>query len=258
MKNQSLQKYLRHLLAFATPLDFYCDQANVPGEILHIGAHTGEENEHYKELGIRSALWVEAQPDIYLQLIKNVEQQRALNAAVWSTEIEMKFNVSDNSVSSSLLKLESDHPWGGLTFSDEYKLTTVTLDSVLDHFKNLGFLRAKFFLLLDVQGAEFGIISGWQRNRNQIEAISCEVSRKNGYVGAAKRWRIVLKLIGYGYVPVASFLDSETKHGDQLFVKLSTALKHPGILVQAFIRYLLFVGVKLKKLVNEFLKKVGI
>ena len=65
--------------------------------ILHIGAHTGEENEHYKELGIRSALWVEAQPDIYLQLIKNVEQKRALNAAVWSTEIEMKFNVSDNS-----------------------------------------------------------------------------------------------------------------------------------------------------------------
>lgn len=258
MKNPPLQKYLRHLLAFATPLDFYCDQAKVPGEILHIGAHTGEENEHYKELGIASALWVEAQPDVYLQLIKNVEQERALNAAVWSTEIEMKFNVSDNSVSSSLLKLESNHPWGGLTFSDDYKLTTVTLDFVVDHFKNLGFLRAKFFLLLDVQGAEFEIISGWQSNRNLIEAISCEVSRKRGYVGAPKRWRIVIKLIRYGYVPVASFLDNKTKHGDQLFVKLSIALKHPRILFQAFIRHLLLVGVKIQKLLKEFLKSVRI
>jgi hypothetical protein len=167
----------------------------------------------------------------------------------------MKFNVSDNSVSSSLLNLESDHPWGGLAFSDDYKLTTVTLDSVVDHFKNLGFLRAKFFLLLDVQGAEFEIISGWQGNRNLIEAISCEVSRKKGYVGAAKRWRIVLKLARYGYVPVASFLDAGTKHGDQLFVKLSTTLKHPRVLLQAFIRYLLLVGVKLQKILKEFFKK---
>ena len=258
MRNQPLRKYRWRLLSFATPLDFYCDQGKVPSEILHIGAHTGEENEHYKELGIQSALWVEAQPDIYLQLIKNVEQKRALNAAVWSTEIEMEFNVSDNSVSSSLLKLEADHPWGALTFSGNYKLTTVRLDGVVDHFKNLGFLRAKFFLLLDVQGAEFEIISGWQGNRNQIEAISCEVSRKSGYAGAAKRWRIVLKLIRYGFVPVASFLDKDTKHGDQLFIKLSIVIKYPGILIQAFIRYLLLVGVKLQNLLRELFKKVRI
>jgi len=255
VKNQPLRRYLRHILAFATPLDFYCDQLKVPREILHIGAHTGEENQHYKELGIGSALWVEAQPDIYLQLIKNVEQKRALNAAVWSTEIEMNFNVSENSVSSSLLELESDHPWGELNFSGHYKLTTMTLQSVLVHFQNLGFLQSKFFLLLDVQGAEFEILSGWRGNRNKIEAISCEVSRKSGYAGAAKRWRVILKLIKYGYLPIASFLDKETKHGDQLFVKLSQAIKHPQILFQAIIRSFLLAGVKIQKSLEEFLKK---
>lgn len=246
MIKQSVRQYLRHLLIFGTPLDFYCEQASVPLEILHIGAHIGEEDEHYKDLGIKSALWVEAQPDIFIELTNNVGNSRALNAAVWSSEIEMTFNVSDNSVSSSLLSLESDHPWGELHFSEKYVLKTKTLTNVLLHFQSLGYLKEKYFLLLDVQGAEFEILNGWQGKRRNVQAISCEVSRKKGYLGAAKRWRIIIKLIAYGYIPMASFLDSETKHGDQLFVRFSVAFRNPRLVTQTIIRSLILALVKIK------------
>ena len=42
-----------------------------PSNVLHVGAHIGEEKDLYEEAGWGSVIWVEAQPE----LVKNLAQK---------------------------------------------------------------------------------------------------------------------------------------------------------------------------------------
>ncbi len=40
-----------------------------PNGILHVGANVGEESSIYLDLGIKNQIWIEANHDIYIQLV---------------------------------------------------------------------------------------------------------------------------------------------------------------------------------------------
>src|ERR1700755_2954604 len=81
-----------------------------PSGVLHLGANTGQEAPVYNRHGVSEVIWVEAIPEIFEELVKNVEQypaQLCLNICVGKEEGKVvKFNVSNNeSQSSSYLEL---------------------------------------------------------------------------------------------------------------------------------------------------------
>ena len=240
-----LSKYLLKLVSLPTPLDFFVEHGKNPSQVLHIGAHLAEEKSRYEQLGIKNSLWVEAQPQVFRQLVEIVGPINSLNCAVWSSQTTLKLKVSSNSVSSSLLDLDSDNPWVDLKFDEEIEVNTLTMDDVLDIFERREVLSPEMFLVLDIQGAEYQALSRWEK-RSKIIAISCEVSKYRGYSGASRRWQISLKMLRLGFVPGAAFLDSKTGHGDQLYVKFGTAVSNPKLLALSFVRLMLLKLIELK------------
>ncbi len=236
MYKHYLQPYIRKILAIATPLEFYafCSQKRHP--VLHIGAHLGEESLTYGELGFQEVNWVEAQPDIFAQLIKRASPESCLQAAIWSERATLEFNVSSNSVSSSLLEFDERTPWKELSTLSKIEVEAITLADAVDIFLKRNLLKDPFFLLLDIQGAELRALRSLGEIRSRVVVISCEVSLSPTYSGGASRKEIFLHLIRNGFVPLSGFLDATTGHGDQLFVRADRLFLNPRLLLLSVFR----------------------
>ena len=53
--------------------------------MIHIGANEGQEREHYSKYGLQKVLWIEADPEAFKKLKKNIastKNQKALNYLV--------------------------------------------------------------------------------------------------------------------------------------------------------------------------------
>jgi hypothetical protein len=82
-----------------------------PKTILHIGAHLGEEYDDYKKLGWGEDLtiWVESSSDLVKQLKNKLDlaNNLVIECTAWSQAgVELNFNTTSNSQSSSLLDLD--------------------------------------------------------------------------------------------------------------------------------------------------------
>jgi hypothetical protein len=84
----------------------------------------------------------------------------------------------------------------------------------------------------------------------EILAISCEVSKVPTYTNGAARNNIVKYLTLQGFIPISSFLDSSTGHGDQLFVRFDRLIFSPKIILFSLLRTLILKLVRFR----QFLK----
>lgn len=67
---------------YAGPFDSFLKEVN---GVIHIGANEGQEREHYNKYGLQKVLWIEADPEAFKKLKKNISQyknQTALNYLV--------------------------------------------------------------------------------------------------------------------------------------------------------------------------------
>jgi FkbM family methyltransferase len=155
-----------------------------PTNVLHVGAHIGEEKELYEEAGWGSVIWVEAQPE----LAKNLEQRlsgsndRVICATVWDEDgIPLKLKISSNSGSSSLLDFGTHKDsYPQITFTDEIDVTTTRLDSILKETDLPNFLN------LDIQGVELQALRGLGQLINHLDYIYVEINFKEVYRGCTK------------------------------------------------------------------------
>jgi FkbM family methyltransferase len=146
-----------------------------PKNVLHVGAHIGQELSMYKDIGLTSGVFIEADPTVYKRLEESLigeSNWKAIEALVSDTnEIEVDFWVSSNDkMSSSLLEPGlhlTEHP--DVRFDPEpIKIKTKTLDSMC-----LG----KFDLVvMDVQGAELKVLSGGVETFKNADALWLEVA----------------------------------------------------------------------------------
>ena len=117
--------------------------------------------------------------------------------AIGSNEIEQRINISNNSVSSSLLDIKnSKHSDEEIKFLYDEVVNEKKLDSIIPNFlidyKNI-------FLKIDVQGYEDRVIDGCIKNMNHIKGILVETSTEEIYSGQ-KLWdEIIYKLLDRGY-----------------------------------------------------------
>lgn len=200
-------------------------QAKASG-ILHLGAHTGQEREIYRELG-KPVIWVEANPKVFPVLQSNIASmpsQSAHCALLGDVDgREQTFHISNNfdGVSSSIYPF-GEHAVGEKSLwpkLDLQMVTTLTLPMVrLDTLlaANHVDMAAHDFWVLDLQGAELKALAGAKNSLQHCRYLLAEVSEKEVYQGGPLYADLKRFLVDQGFSPA---WEPHLPHDDVLFVK---------------------------------------
>jgi FkbM family methyltransferase len=147
--------------------------------ILHIGAHTCEELEIYRNNNINdnNIIWIEGNPKLYNDLI-NRGIRNVYNVLVSDTEEMVDFIITSNDgASSSILELD-DHlkEYPNVIEVERIKLKTEKLDNF---FKRNNINISYNFINIDIQGAELKALKGI--DLSNVDYIFSEVNIKHLY-----------------------------------------------------------------------------
>jgi FkbM family methyltransferase len=157
--------------------------------VLHIGAHVAGEVAVYDGLSINRQIWIEANPETFLQLRKNLsaydsEKVVALNYCVGDENRETVLHVSNNQgLSSSVLDFGTHreaHP--DVSYIKDIPMKMYRLDSIPD-IQDL--IRDCDFLNIDIQGFELNALRGMGNLLHQFKAVYLEVNERELYKGCA-------------------------------------------------------------------------
>jgi FkbM family methyltransferase len=188
--------------------------------VIHVGAHTGEEHDDYKRLGIENLVYFEPVKNIFEILKKRVGNDAKLyNLALGNEnrDIEMFVEKIDRYGCSSILKPSSNY--SHIPFLKNQKATMKRLDDI-------GLDRCYNFLNIDVQGYELEVLKGSKETLNSIDYIMCEINRitprkKLDYHNASLIEDLCSFLGQYGFMLVEEDW-AGVSWGDGFFIKRDT------------------------------------
>lgn len=171
---------------------------------LHIGANAGQEAEQYVANGLKTVIWVEALPDVFVRLCKNVESipgHFAFNACVSDEDGKSAlFHIANNEgQSSSLLEFGThsrEHP--SVKFTETVQMTTTRADTLLRQHKII--VGEGWLLNIDVQGAEMLALRGMGDLLHRFSCIYIEVNERELYKGCPLVHEIDQYLAHHGFV----------------------------------------------------------
>jgi FkbM family methyltransferase len=161
-------------------------------KVLHIGADRGGELPQYEKMRVESVVWVEANPEVYNELLENLDrmnitsiQSIPYNQLITDQDdVETDFNLYygwdaghlvGNKGMSSVLKAKNSW-WGSECYRGTIKLNSLTLDTFIER-NNLEY---DFDLLnMDTQGAELMISRGAHKVLENVKYINSEVTFYN-------------------------------------------------------------------------------
>jgi FkbM family methyltransferase len=183
--------------------------------ILHVGAHECEElNDYERYISRDKILWIEALPD-KVEFSKNKYVNLNIENAVVSDKIEIvKFNVSNNGQSSSMLEFglhSKYHPQ--VYYTNSFECETKLLKDILPKY-NIDFN----FLNLDIQGAELKALKGMENYLNNIDYIYTEVNSNQVYQGCATIDELDEYLKGFGLKRVETQM-TPFEWGDAFYIR---------------------------------------
>ena len=190
--------------------------------ILHIGAHNGEEYEEYANNGCEKIVWIEANPfkikNLQFRLLED-DRNIIINSVVSDVDgNDVIFNITNNGESSSILKLGlHKNLFPDIVVNNKISLKTKTINTIFKE-NNLD-MEEVDFINLDVQGAELLALKGIGNNINFVKAVYTEINTDYVYEGCA-----LLSEID-NYLEKFNFYRAETKMwenhpwGDALYLK---------------------------------------
>jgi FkbM family methyltransferase len=199
------------------PSDLKKDWIFEPVSVLHVGAHLGEEAEAYEAEGWVPVVWIEAQPELALELMKKLKTptHRVINATVSDTSgIELDLKISSNSQSSSLLNFgqhKVDYP--EITVVNTIKVTTTNLKTIFKSEKVPNFIN------LDIQGVELEALKGLGNLIADVDYVYTEVNYKEVYENCALVKDIDSYLIDFGFYRATTRWQIKKGWGDALYVR---------------------------------------
>ena len=183
----------------------FIDQANLDlvsqsHGVLHIGAHLGIESHEYGNRG-KPVLWVEADPDTFKELEKNIkpyDNQVAYNLLLGDREKSVDFfRASNGSQSSSIFQFSNKNAFKGVSTTQVLSLLMCRLDSkftpeVIENFDHW---------VVDVQGAELLVLKGAGQLLNSCRTLFIECSKSEYYSGGTQWEELAnyLKSEGFRY-----------------------------------------------------------
>ena len=184
--------------------------------ILHVGAHECEElNDYEIYLSRDKILWVEALPDKVALCKKNHHNVLIENAIVSDKVEKVKFNVSNNGQSSSILDfgLHSHfHPHVHYIgyFEGETKLLK---DIICNYNINYNFLN------FDIQGAELKALKGMSEYLNKVDYLYTEVNSDYVYKDCALIGELDDFLLKFNLHRVETKWCEDFRWGDAFYIR---------------------------------------
>ena len=149
---------------------------NVNG-VIHIGANEGQEREHYKKYNVNKVLWIEADPNVFKKLKKNISKYKnhiAINYLILDKSQKTQFNISNaqGNASSVLNLLKHKEMYPEIKFIKKISIQGYTFALVV---KREGInIKNYQALILDTQGSELMILQGANKLLNNFKYIKLE------------------------------------------------------------------------------------
>lgn len=195
-----------------------------PIGIIHAGAHLAEELPLYQERGIDNRCWIEADPVIFQKLIQILPQRDvALNMAVCDEDKILEFYLMDNGQSSSLL-VPTLHlnRYPDIKQSGTIKVFGRKFDTLI----NEGFINLSQydFLYMDLQGAEFKALLGFEEYIKNIKYIMSEVNYEELYSGCTLIDKFDAYLANFGFVKQWATIHEAVGWGDAYYKRIKDGI----------------------------------
>ena len=183
--------------------------------ILHVGAHECEElTEYEKYISRNKILWVEALPD-KVELCKQRYLDVLIENAVVSDKIEnVRFNVSNNGQSSSILEFGlHSHFHSHVHYVSSFETETKLLKDVICKYD-----IEYNFLNFDIQGAELKALKGMEEYLPKVDYLYTEVNIDYVYKECSLITELDEYLSNFGLVRVETKW-TEYKWGDAFYIR---------------------------------------
>ena len=153
--------------------------------VIHIGASTGYERDMYKKYSVGKVLWIEADPDVFLVLKKNIskfDNNFAYNYLITDKDnCEYNFlTSSDDGQSSSIYNFkDQSQMYEDLKITKKILLKSITFKSFVK--KNEIDLKYFSSLVIDTQGAELDVLKGIDNLITNFKLIKIETAEFDVY-----------------------------------------------------------------------------
>jgi hypothetical protein len=169
-------------------IDFLKEKSDIK-KVIHVGADRGGELPQYAELGVEKVVWIEANPEVYGELLDNIKlmniesiQNECFNQLISDkddciTDFNLYYGpdagyLVGNKGMSSILKASTNW-WGSNCHRGTIQLNSLTLDTFLERH---GFNFDFDMLNMDTQGAELMISKGATKVLDTVKYINCEIT----------------------------------------------------------------------------------
>lgn len=184
---------------------------------IHIGAHHAEEKEWYTSNNIKNIIWIDANPTYYDIIKQKVNNDIIIISGVGSENKKMKFNISNNGQSSSVLEFgthSQNHP--GVFYIDSIEVDVKTMETIYEE-NNIN--RHDYnFLNMDIQGYELEALKGFGDILNYFDYIYTEINTNEVYKNCPLISDLDEYLIKFGFERVITEI-TPWNWGDALYVK---------------------------------------
>ena len=192
-----------------------------PQGIIHVGANVGQEISAYRSSGAKICLYFEPIPAVFEKLksnLENIPNHFALQELISDKDDEeVVFNITNNSLSSSMLPLgKHSLLYPNIESVNSLKIQTKTLDSIIE----TQFATNIFdTLIIDVQGAELKALNGAKNLlKNKLMYVYAEVSEEALYEGGCTFEEVTAFLKSYGF-RLKNLSMNYNNWGNALYVK---------------------------------------
>jgi FkbM family methyltransferase len=152
------------------------------GGVIHVGANTAQERNHYKNLGIKYVVWIEADPELFEIAKKNISKEDYENHLVLNylvtdkNDNSYRFNITNNGGNaSSIFTLKKLDP--GLQYIKTIELKSKTLSEIVK-VENID-LEKYQTLVIDAEGSEKLILDGAKELFPYLKNIKLENGNVN-------------------------------------------------------------------------------
>lgn len=177
------------------------EQIRNSGGVLHIGAHEGQEAAFYEECGSK-VLWIEAEPEVFNTLSRNISQyaqQKAICALLGSEDrMNVPFNLASNKGASSSIYLPNVELNPPFTITTSIELNMKRLDSLISPSVAKDFKH----WVVDVQGAELPVLIGAGKLIKFCNSIVVEAKNDSFYKGGTRYSELHSFLLKEGFMPL--------------------------------------------------------
>ena len=188
--------------------------------IIHVGAYDGIEMDDYAKQGITKVVFFEAQEEIMPTLrgrVKPYPQAKAFNYCLSDKEEVVKFQITSNGQSSSMLELGTHKKlYPDITVDSVHRMECITLEQAFKK-ENLN-IKDYDFVNIDVQGAELKVIKG-MGDISHFKAFYLEVNSEEVYKDCAIVDEIDEYLFGFGFMRVLTANWIMNSWTDALYLK---------------------------------------